>query len=337
MRVLRLKGVFMTFGSSRLASSSLAVVLSLVSAAAHAETLPVSGIYPAGNDEAAAVNSIAIENFGGDKGASLSFAITDALEDAIIQGEPYFELLPSNDGDVDSVMRGSANAEAIEIELEDRKVTKCEKKDANEKCIKEKVTFYECARLEVSVYPQIRLIGADGREIYRKRDSLRTSESFCANDYSNPSIDEMLDGLVNNFARSVRYDLAPVFRDQQIRVLESRKGIKGDAKKAFRNAVKLTKSDIGASCEGFSGLEETYPDHVSVLFNIGLCAEGMGELDRAETYYRRALAVEPGKDYPTDGLRRIADRARADAQLDVHFGPVAEEDSGEQATPASGN
>jgi hypothetical protein len=34
-------------------------------AVAVAETLPVSGVYPAGNDDAASLGSIAVERFGG--------------------------------------------------------------------------------------------------------------------------------------------------------------------------------------------------------------------------------------------------------------------------------
>jgi hypothetical protein len=299
-----------------------------------AETLPVAGVYPAANDAAASVTSIAIENFGGDEGASLSFAITDALDSAIIHGAPYFTLLPANDGDVDAILRGSANVEAVEIELDDRKVVKCKKKDADKKCIKEKVTFYECTRLEVSLHPRVRLIGTDGREIYRKRDTLSASDDFCANDHSIPSIEGMLDGLVNSFANRVRYDLAPVYRNQQIRVLEGRKGMGRNSKKEFRNAVKLTKTNLAAACDEFDALEATYPQHPSVLFNIGLCAEGIDDLDKAEAYYQRTLSIESGKDYPSDGLRRIADRRRAAAQLNSQFGPIQPDMVEDEAQPA---
>ncbi|WP_209347370.1 hypothetical protein [Pontixanthobacter sp. CEM42] len=320
----------------RLSAGFLAIACAGLSAgAANAETLPVAGIYPAGNDAAASVNSIAIENFGGDKGSSLSFAISDALEGAVLYGEPYFQIFASDDGNADAILRGEANGEAVETELDDRKVTKCEKKDKDKKCIKEKVTYYACSRLDVRLYPQIRLIGADGREIYRKRDSLSASEDYCADDSSTPSIEEMLDGMVNSFARTVRYDLAPVYRNQDIRVLESRKGMTGDAKNAFRSAVKLTKTDIKASCDGFRALESSDPEHVSVLFNIGLCAEGEGELDLAADYYRRTLAAEPGKDYAESGLRRIGRRERANTQLDAHYGPELEDGAAEVGSPNS--
>ncbi len=290
-----------------------------ISAPAIAEVLPVAGIYPARVDDAAAIQTIAIENFGGDKGVALSFAITDRLENVVIEGAPYFQLVPTSDASVDAVMRGSAGTEALETELDDKRVTNCTKRDKEKKCLREEVSVYECSELNVTLYPRIRLIASDGTEIYSKRDRLSASEKYCSDESSIPSVESMLDGLVSSFAGTVRYDLAPVFRNQTFRILEKRKGLSKEDRKLFKQAVKLTKSDIGKSCEMFGALEQTNPDHTSILFNIGLCAEGKGDLDAAEHYYQRVLELEPGKDYPTSGLQRIADRDRAEAQLNIHF------------------
>lgn len=287
---------------------------------AMAETLPVSGIYPAHSDGAAAVNTIAVDNFGGDKGISLSFAITDALGSVTIEGERYFRLVPTRGDDVDAVLRGSAGLEVIETELDDKKVIKCKKKDDKKKCIKEQVRFYDCYALAVSIYPDVRLIAANGNELHRMRDTLTTTENHCEDEYSEPSVEGLSQELIGQFASRVRYAFAPVYRDRQIRVLESRKGMSKGDKRIFRDAVKLTKSNVGEACAAFSGLEASNPQNVSVLFNIGLCAEGEGNLESAAGYYQRALEVEPGKDYPISGLQRIEDRYRADRQLAAHYG-----------------
>lgn len=309
----------MQFGyRSRVSAGIFAISGALLSVqAVSAETLPVAGIYPAANSNAAALNSIAIEDFGGDRGASLNFAIYDNLEGAVVYGEPYFELFAINTGEADAILRGSANSEVVETELDDRKVVTCLKEDKENNCLKKKTTFYACSRLDTGLNLQIRLIGADGRELYRKRDGLSASADYCADDEAIPSSEIMLDSLANAFARAVRYDLAPVYRDQTFRVLESRKGMKRDAKKAFRNAVKLTKRDVVGACDSFVALEHAHPDHVSVLFNIGLCLESAGQLVQAADYYRRALVIEPGKDYPEQGLRRIAQRELANIQLNM--------------------
>jgi Tfp pilus assembly protein PilF len=79
--------------------------------------------------------------------------------------------------------------------------------------------------------------------------------------------------------------------------------------------VKATDDNVTLACEGFEALEATNPAHVSVLFNIGLCHESRGELEGAIDYYGRALEVDPGRDYPTDGLRRVRSRMRAEEHL----------------------
>ena len=184
--------------------------------------------------------------------------------------------------------------------------------------------------------PDVRIATRDGRRLYAKSDFLSTAQTYCADSYSQPSADEMLDGLVQQFARNVRLDLAPEYRNEGIRVLESRSGIAKADRKAFREAIKLTKNDPYGACLGFKALEAGNPDDVSVLFNIGLCHEGEDDLDTAETFYRRVLAVEPGKDYAEAGLRRIASRRRADTQMDMHFGPLEDEVLADDAEPSDG-
>lgn len=45
-------------------SLAIAAGFLALSSALSAETLPISGVYPAGNDGAVALRSIAVENFG---------------------------------------------------------------------------------------------------------------------------------------------------------------------------------------------------------------------------------------------------------------------------------
>ena len=219
----------------------------------------------------------------------------------MIEGEPYFQLYPTRGDDVDAVLRGTAGLEIIETELDPKKVTKCEERDSDRNCIRESVRFYDCYELAVLVIPNVRLIARDGSELHRMRDRLTKRDRHCTDEYSRPSVDAMAQELVEQYASRVRHALAPVYRNQQIRVLESRKGMNRDDKRAFRDAVRLTKTDIGAACEAFSALEAANPQNVSILFNIGLCAEGRGELEVAKAYYQRALEVEPGKNYPIFG------------------------------------
>ena len=332
-------------------SVSIGLFLGAVSfGPAQAEVLPVDGIYPAGIDAAIPVERIAIESFDGDSGTALSFAITDALQAVVIDGQPWFQVVPSTGGAAgsiyiiesdhkgggsartvevdpgfDAVLRGTASYSVSDVRVDDRKRTKCVRKDDKGKCVEEKVTLIECRSMTVNFNPNIRLIGTDGALIHQDRASDSRSQKFCADDYNQPTVESLLDPMIAGFAQRVRDALAPRQLGQQIRVLESRKNMASGAKGPFRDAVRLTKSDPLGACMAFKALETVDPENTSILFNIGLCFEGEGELDTAADYYRHALEVDPGTSYATDGLTRISDRFRAFDQLQLRDNSRAEE------------
>jgi hypothetical protein len=314
---------------------------------AQAETLQVEGIYAAGEDGPSEVQLIAMGNFGGRSGDRVALAIEDQLRRASFEGQPYFDItFDSSSGDryyyydsdpgpamqeqilvqggPEATMRGYVSTEVREERSGDKEVTECVKRDDKDKCIEEKPVKYECYDMIVSLRPEVRLVTRDGRSLYSKSDYLTRSERYCADERRTPSVDSMVQSMVDQFASTVRYDMAPSYRSQGIRVLESRKGIAKADRKAFGNAIKLTKSDPVGACMAFEALEPGNPQDVSILFNIGLCRESDGNLEEAAERYRRVLAIEPGKDYAEDGLRRIASRRRAQRQLDIHFGPAEE-------------
>ncbi len=83
-----------------------------LSSIAQAETLPIGGIYPAGNDAAASVQSIAVENFGGSDGLALSLKIEDLLRDVYIYRKAWFAVMPASGGArADAILRGNATAD----------------------------------------------------------------------------------------------------------------------------------------------------------------------------------------------------------------------------------
>jgi hypothetical protein len=143
---------------------------------------------------------------------------------------------------------------------------------------------------------------------------------YCPKDDDNvKSVETAVTELLTPIASNTRYALAPSWERRDIRVMESRKGLKGDDGKAFKAAVALTKNDGNAACAGWERLAATVPENPSIEVNRGLCAEMRGELDGAESLYRHALQLMPKADYASDGLRRIAARRRAATQVAAHW------------------
>lgn len=321
--------------------------MALVPGGALAETLTVAGIYPAGEDAPSEVNEIAISEFSGRAGERLAFAIEDRLRSVVIQGEPWFavtlngqggDVFIIREGDPDSgrrttversgpeaLLRGAVNVEVGDTDSGTKEVKRCAERDASNKCVREVVDTYKCRDRNVTLRPDLRLAARDGRTLFSARDTRTATQRFCEDEREAPSIDAMIEGLVDSYANEIRYIFAPVQREEGIRVLETRKGMSRTDSTAFRNAVRLTTNDAYGACLAFEQLEASNPAHVSVLFNIGLCHESNGDLETAERYYNRTLAIEPGKDYAESGLDRIAARRRAEQQLELHFGGQGEE------------
>ncbi|HTM95627.1 MAG TPA: hypothetical protein VL100_07410 [Croceibacterium sp.] len=297
---------------------ALSAIAASVAHPAMAETLPVGGVYPAGSDAAAAVQSIAVEPFGGIDGQTLAIALGDELRAVSIGGTPYFRVVPGGRAaEAEATLQGTLSVERSRRDSYDKEREECVERDKDDKCTKREKRKIPCWEAVVRIDPSIRLIDPDGMLLDAFDEPRESATRYCRDD-RRPSQDDMIRQLTQALARDLRFRFAPVERVEDIRVMEDRNGLANADKDRFRDALRLTKQDGRLACDAFHALEGTNAGHPSVLFNLGLCAESAGDLAAAEDYYRRTLAANAKADYAGMGLRRIADRHRADAQLAEH-------------------
>src|SRR5688572_7779243 len=293
----------------------------LCASAATAETLPVSGVYPAGNDAAAALGTIAVERFGGVDGQQLSIAVADKLRAVAIDGEPYFRIVPSRiSAETDAVLQGTAGGEASRRDSGTREKEICVERDEDRDCIRREKRQIPCWDQVVRLDAAVRLVGIEGELIHAFDRADEQAQRFCEGD-DRPSTEGLVRQLAARYADALRSDLAPVERFEQVRVMETREGLSRDDGRAFREAVRLTKDDPASACAAWSALEAGNPDNAAVLFNLGLCAESRGELYEASDYYRRVVAGGEEAGYARQGVDRIEGRWRANAQLESQHRP----------------
>ncbi|WP_033376804.1 tetratricopeptide repeat protein [Porphyrobacter sp. AAP82] len=319
----------------------IGTVAALCAGAAQAETLPVEGIYAAGTDAPSRARSIALAGFAGRGGERLAFAIDSALRGAVIEGRAWFQLTFAEPprgttytydrdadpaayrGGADAVMRGIAEVSWRDREDGTKQVEECVARGDRGKCSEKKKVDIPCRAREVTFRPEVRLVSHGGELLYGKGDQLTASRRFCKDEDGSPPVDSMVEELARQFADAVRYDLAPVQRYETIRVLESREGMSKPDQATFKAALRLTKTDVAEACAVFADLRKTNPRSVTVLFNVGLCIERLGELDTAAQLYQEVLAISPRKLEPQEGLGRIASRQRAERQLSIRNGDAA--------------
>lgn len=293
----------------------------LGAASAGAETLPVSGVYPAGNDAAAALRTIAIEPFGGADGQTVALLVGDRLREARIDGRPYFRIVPAGGGArAEAVLQGSAAAELTRRDAEPREKEECVERDDKDKCVRKEKRKVPCWDAVARLVPTIRLVGRNGERILALDEPQEQAQRYCRGE-ERPSGETLVRKLAARTADRLRAELAPLERNDAFRVMESRKGLAEGDGDAFKEAVRLTKRNPAAACAAWAALEPRNPDRPSLLFNLGLCAESGGRLDEASAYYRRAVSAGGDVSYAQEGLDRLADRQRAEAQLKAH-GPL---------------
>ncbi len=279
---------------------------------AQAETLQINGLYPARADNVAEIKSIAIDRFGGNDGTALAFEIEDKLSDVEIDGAPYFKIMAGRSAiEPEGTLSGTATAGIEEYPTKGYR-ERCVKRDDKDKCVKRKSVEVKCLKRVIDFQAQIRLSRfSDGQTIYADRKSNGNEQIVCGRKESFASSEEVIRGMINSAAYSVRRDLAPIERRENIRVLESRKGMDKATGKFFKSAVKMTKTDELEACRMWDEAAANRALHRSITFNRGLCAEQKGTLGEAIKLYTEANQMGGRKNEIDQAIRRIEARERA--------------------------
>src|SRR3546814_16676780 len=73
----------------------------------------------------------------------------------------------------------------------------------------------------------------------------------------------------------------------------------------FKQAVEISEDRPAEACAAWQAIDAEMPDHPSVVFNLGLCAEAGGAYETALRHYRHAQQRDPkGRDV-RDALARV--------------------------------
>jgi len=288
--------------------------------AANAETLKISGLYPAARDGATQVESISIENFGGRDGDDLGFAIEKKLQAINFDGEPYFTVMTGRSAtDPDAILSGTATARIEEYNTTAYR-SRCVERNEKGKCTEHKSRKVPCLKRVIDFDGNLRLSNfSDGRSIFTRGLSDKNEQTICDRDENFSSSRGEIQRMIDKVAYSVRRDLAPIEVTRDIRVLESRKGMEKGQKKAFKAAVKMTKTNEAEACRMWSELAANSAPHGSLAFNIGLCAEQVGDFENALAQYDKASSLLGKKTQIDQGIRRIRDRQQANADWNARY------------------
>jgi len=286
--------------------------------AAWAETLQMTGTWPAPSREAAMLRSIEVERLSGRDGAQVGAAIERALSRQNGNGIAYFDVYYGGrraSGGADGTLSGSVSS-GIEESFYKQSDKRCVEKDKNNKCTKEETVETPCTLRVANLTADIRIVrNSDGRIVYSAARPLRREIRWCKGQNPSMSAEEMIGQMVGEVGEGLRGDTIPVTSSYRIRILESDKGIPRELNRHFKDTIKLTQRNPAQACQDWNALNGQIPNNGVITFNVGLCAEWSGDLKGAERWYRAAGPLLGRGNDAGEGINRVQRRMIADSDL----------------------
>lgn len=295
------------------AAITTSMALTGLSTTAQAEVLAIDGMTAARSPEFAQIESISIERFGGRDGRALAFALEDRLSAITVFGQPYFDIIGGRSAvQSDATLSGNVTAGVEQYETTAKR-RRCVERDDKDKCVTHENIKVDCLTRIIDFRARVRVTRySDGRSIYTESFPDKNEQTICFGDDEDfVSSESVIRAMVSETASAVRDDLAPREYRQEIRILESRKGMTKVEGNFFKAAIKMTKSDAAEACRMWDEADRNGQVHISLTFNRGLCAEQRGGLDSALALYEEADRFSPGKSEVTESLQRVSDHRRA--------------------------
>tara|TARA_R110000824_G_scaffold12043_6_gene53007 strand:- start:25253 stop:26206 length:954 start_codon:yes stop_codon:yes gene_type:complete len=300
---------------NRLLIATIAVLMTLsdFSTAAQAEVLTIEGMTPANSPEFVQVQSISIERFGGRDGRALAFELEDRLAAITIFGQPYFAVIGGRSAvQFDASVSGHVTAGVEQFETTAKR-RRCVERDDNDKCVTHKDIKVACLTRIIDFRAEVRATRySDGRSIYTESFPDKNEQMVCFGDDEDfASSESVIRSMIAGTANAIADDLAPREYRQEIRILESRKGMTKVEGNFFKAAIKMTKSDAAEACRMWDEAARNGQSHISLTFNRGLCAEQRGDLDAALALLEEADRLSPGKLEVIQSTERVLAHRRA--------------------------
>ena len=299
----------------------LCAVAPLVSNNAQAETLRIAGIYPAGDPDIAGIKSITMSTFTGADGESLSAELESQLTGVILNNEQYFTVVDRGYGGADATVTGGVRL-TTEMGRVNQTREFCVLENHKGKCVQFRKVSVVCERRTLVFNATIKMVKNSTKQlVYSSTKPGKRDIVECPDDAIDETNETAIDQMIKAAVSSARFDMAPTYREERVRLIEDDEGMEKDVAKSFKAAIKQTKKNEDKACESMRALRSVSQDHISVLYNIALCAEKQDRFSEAAGLYRQIQPMFPNKDFVIAGLNRISERQRAQREWDKRSQP----------------
>jgi tetratricopeptide (TPR) repeat protein len=135
----------------------------------------------------------------------------------------------------------------------------------------------------------------------------RDETTWCQGKAPWRTTEEAVSAMITDLAQKIRLDVRPRWETYKVRFREDRDGMPKDIGGEFKEIVKLSNRDVTSACRQWAELNGRLPNHPSVLYNLGVCAEAAGSYADAQSFYRAAQAALPKRSSDmVDSADRVA-------------------------------
>jgi hypothetical protein len=282
----------------------LALVGLGVAAGASAEVAQMRGKFPAAIREADLLETVVVDRFGGRDGRQFESALDQAI------GAP--------NGQPDGVLSGGVTTGVEENKYQGSEERCVEWKDGKQdgSCLKRAQVQLPCIRRVINLTVSIRLVRvADNLPVWSDNRDSRDETSWCQGKSPLRTTEETVSSMIRDAAQRIRNDIRPSWETYKVRFREDRDGMAKDVGNDFKATVKRSVNDLRGACADWAQLDKRQPNHPSILYNLGVCAEASGAWPDAQNYYRSAQAALPKRSGDmADSINRVGRlmAARAD-------------------------
>jgi len=275
---------------------ALALGALAIGGAAWGESAEMRGKFPANVREANLLETVVVDRFYGSDGGQTRNAIEAMI--GIPNGRPDGALSGNTTTGVDYGKYDSTENQCVE--WKDGKV--------GGQCLKSAPVPVKCTRRIINLTISVRLTRLyDNQPVWSDNKQLRDQADWCGNRQAQRTTEEAVSAMIRTLAEQIRYDVRPSYSTYKVRFREDRDGMPKDLGNEFKIIVKRSNKDVPGACNDWTGFNQRLPNHPSVLYNLGVCAEARGAYPDAQNYYRAALtALRKNSSDMQDSLNRVA-------------------------------
>ncbi|MDQ5988165.1 MAG: hypothetical protein CSYNP_03921 [Syntrophus sp. SKADARSKE-3] len=311
-----------------------------------ATKIPVNMMQPAEFHQASLTRTVAVLPFSGPGGADFASELEGLLGSIDINGKPYFTLVDrasidkvmsemklSQSALVDQgtaaklgklvgaqgIYTGTVTANSTRDSAYKAQRSECTqyqiKRDdkgnlyQSSNCLQYRKFYVNCTKRNANFAATPKLIEvATAKIVYSANRSGAADSSGCVDGTPPKSEQELLDKARETVKNGIRKDVAPYYLTVMITLKDSTDGIDSkEAKALLSQGINYAdKKRLDAACEQWGTARQLAPNSPSILYNLGVCAESVADVENAYKLYKQAdrLIGKPDDDI-TLALARV--------------------------------